>query len=117
MLIAVDALQQMVSVCLLLGDHQLATGECGRGTALRPQDAQSFLETATVAMSVGDTSAALIAFGTCTRASAGAAPTGGAAQALRRRRRPLLCGGWASPDRERGYGISVPHDVACIWGA
>ena len=60
----VDTLQQLVSVYLFLKDYQLATSVYGQITALRPKDAQSFFDMATVAISAGDTNTALLAFST-----------------------------------------------------
>jgi len=57
-----DTLQQLVSVYISLQDFQLATSVYGQITALRPKDAQSFFEMASVAISAGDTNTALLAF-------------------------------------------------------
>jgi tetratricopeptide (TPR) repeat protein len=57
-----DTLQQLVSVYLSLKDYQLATSVYGQITALKPKDAQSFFEMASVAISAGDTNTALLAF-------------------------------------------------------
>ncbi len=57
-----DALDQLVSVYLFLQDYQLATSVYGQITALRPKDAQSYFDMATVAISAGDTNTALLAF-------------------------------------------------------
>jgi len=59
-----DTLQQLVSVYLSLQDPQLATSVYGQITALKPKDAQSFFDMATVAISAGDTNTALLAFTT-----------------------------------------------------
>ena len=59
-----DTLQQLVSVYLFLKDYQLATSVYGQITALKPKDAQSFFDMATVAISAGDTNTALLAFTT-----------------------------------------------------
>jgi len=59
-----DTLQQLVSVYLFLQDPQLATSVYGQITALKPKDAQSFFDMATVAISAGDTNTALLAFTT-----------------------------------------------------
>ena len=59
-----DTLQQLVSVYLSLKDYQLATSVYGQITALKPKDAQSFFDMATVAISAGDTNTALLAFTT-----------------------------------------------------
>lgn len=59
-----DTLQQLVSVYLFLNDPQLATSVYGQITALKPKDAQSFFDMATVAISAGDTNTALLAFTT-----------------------------------------------------
>jgi tetratricopeptide (TPR) repeat protein len=58
----IDTLQQLVSVYLFLEDYQLATSVYGQITALKPKDAQSFFDMATVAISAGDTNTALLAF-------------------------------------------------------
>ncbi len=58
----IDTLQQLVSVYLFLEDYQSATSVYGQITALRPKDAQSFFDMATVAISAGDTNTALLAF-------------------------------------------------------
>jgi tetratricopeptide (TPR) repeat protein len=63
----IDTLQQLVSVYLFLEDYQLATSVYGQITALRPKDAQSFFDMATVAISAGDTNTALLAFTTFLR--------------------------------------------------
>ena len=60
----IDTLQQLVSVYLFLKDYQLATSVYGQITALKPKDAQSFFDMATVAISAGDTNTALLAFTT-----------------------------------------------------
>jgi len=57
-----DNLLQLVSVYLYLEDYQLATGVYGRITSLKPKDAQSYFEMASVAISAGDTNTALLAF-------------------------------------------------------
>jgi tetratricopeptide (TPR) repeat protein len=57
-----DTLEQLVSVYISLQDFQLATSVYGQITALRPKDAQSFFEMASVAISAGDTNTALLAF-------------------------------------------------------
>ena len=57
-----DTLQQLVSVYISLKDYQLATSVYGQITALKPKDAQSFFEMASVAISAGDTNTALLAF-------------------------------------------------------
>lgn len=58
----IGALEQLVSVYLYLEDYQMATSVYGRITALRPKDAESYYEMATVAISAGDTNTALLAF-------------------------------------------------------
>jgi len=60
----IDTLQQLVSVYAFLKDYQLATSVYGRITALKPKDAQSFYEMATMAIQAGDTTTALLAFST-----------------------------------------------------
>ena len=57
-----DTLQQLVSTYLFLKDYQLATSVYGQITALKPKDAQSFFDMATVAISANDTNTALLAF-------------------------------------------------------
>jgi tetratricopeptide (TPR) repeat protein len=57
-----DVLQQLVSVHLFLQDYQSATSVYGEITGLRPKDAQSYFDLATVAINAGDTSTALLAF-------------------------------------------------------
>jgi len=63
----IDTLQQLVSVYLFLEDFQMATSVYGQITALKPKDAQSFFDMATVAISAGDTNTALLAFTTFLR--------------------------------------------------
>ena len=60
----IDTLQQLVSVYLFLKDPQQATSVYGQITALKPKDAQSFYEMATMAIQAGDTTTALLAFST-----------------------------------------------------
>ncbi len=57
-----DVLEQLVSVHLFLEDYQAATSVYGEITGLRPKDAQSYFDMATVAINAGDTSTALLAF-------------------------------------------------------
>ncbi len=57
-----DTLQQLASVYLFLKDYKSATSVYGQITALKPQDAQSFFDMASVAINAGDTSTALLAF-------------------------------------------------------
>jgi cytochrome c-type biogenesis protein CcmH/NrfG len=57
-----DTLDQLVSVYIFLEDYQLATSAYGEITALRPKDAQSFFDMATIAIRAGDTNTALLAF-------------------------------------------------------
>ena len=57
-----DTLDQLVNVYLFLQYYQLATSTYGQITALRPKDAQSFFDMATVAINAGDTNTALLAF-------------------------------------------------------
>jgi tetratricopeptide (TPR) repeat protein len=57
-----DTLVQLARVYLFQKDYQMATSTYGRITALRPKDAQSFFDMATVAISAGDTKTALFAF-------------------------------------------------------
>ena len=59
-----DTLQQLASVYLFLKDYQQATSVYGQITALKPKDAQSFFDMASVAISAGDTKTALLAFTT-----------------------------------------------------
>ena len=63
-LLRIDTLQQLVSVYLFLKDPQQATSIYGQITALKPRDAQSFYEMATMAIQAGDTNTALLAFTT-----------------------------------------------------
>ncbi len=57
-----NVLQQLVSTYLFLQDYQSATAVYGDITTLRPKDAQSYFDMATVAINAGDTSTALLAF-------------------------------------------------------
>lgn len=57
-----DSLGQLVSIYLLLQDYQMATSVYGQITALRPKDAESYFNMATVAIDAGDTNTALLAF-------------------------------------------------------
>jgi cytochrome c-type biogenesis protein CcmH/NrfG len=57
-----DVLEQLVSVQLFMQDYQAATSTYGEITGLRPKDAQSYFDMATVAISAGDTNTALLAF-------------------------------------------------------
>jgi len=57
-----DVLEKLVGVHLFLEDYQQATSVYGQITALRPKDAQSYFDMATVAISAGDTNTALLAF-------------------------------------------------------
>ncbi len=57
-----NVLQQLVSTYLFMKDYQAATNVYGDITALRPKDAQSFFEMASVAINAGDTNTALLAF-------------------------------------------------------
>jgi tetratricopeptide (TPR) repeat protein len=58
----IDTLQQLASVYLSLKDYQTAISVYGQITALKPRDAQSFFDMGTVAISAGDTNAAVLAF-------------------------------------------------------
>ncbi len=57
-----DTLEQLVGVHLYLQDYQAAVTTYGEITGLRPKDAQSFFDMATVAINAGDTKTALLAF-------------------------------------------------------
>jgi tetratricopeptide (TPR) repeat protein len=57
-----NVLQQLVSTYLFLQDYQAATAAYGDITSLRPKDAQSYFDMATVALNAGDTTTALLAF-------------------------------------------------------
>lgn len=57
-----DTLEQLVGVHLYLQDYQSAVTAYGEITGLRPKDAQSFFDMATVAINAGDTNTALLAF-------------------------------------------------------
>jgi len=57
-----NVLQQLVSTYLFLKDYQSATKVYGDITALKPKDAQSYFDMATVAINAGDTDTALLAF-------------------------------------------------------
>jgi tetratricopeptide (TPR) repeat protein len=57
-----NVLQQLVSTYLFLQDYQRATKVYGDITALKPKDAQSYFDMATVAINAGDTDTALLAF-------------------------------------------------------
>jgi tetratricopeptide (TPR) repeat protein len=55
-------LDDLISTYLYLSDYEAATAAYGEVTALKPKDAQSFFDMATVAISAGDTNTALLAF-------------------------------------------------------
>jgi tetratricopeptide (TPR) repeat protein len=57
-----NVLQQLVSTYLFLQDYQAATAVYGDITSVRPKDAQSYFDMATVALNAGDTTTALLAF-------------------------------------------------------
>ena len=57
-----NVLQQLVGTYLYLQNYQDATTAYGEITTLRPKDAQSYFDMATVAINAGDTSTALLAF-------------------------------------------------------
>jgi cytochrome c-type biogenesis protein CcmH/NrfG len=57
-----DVLEKLVNAHLFLQDYQSATSVYGEITGLRPKDAQSFFEMASVAINGGDTDTALLAF-------------------------------------------------------
>lgn len=57
-----DTLDQLVSVYLFQQDYQKATSVYGQITGLRPKDAQSYFDMASVAINAGDTNTALLAF-------------------------------------------------------
>ncbi|MFA4965360.1 MAG: hypothetical protein WC709_06975 [Thermoleophilia bacterium] len=58
----VDSLDNLVSIYLFLKDYQMATSVYGQITELRPKDAESYFNMATVAIDAGDTNTALLAF-------------------------------------------------------
>lgn len=55
-------LDDLISTYLYLGDYAAATAAYGDVTSLKPKDAQSYFDMATVAISAGDTTTALLAF-------------------------------------------------------
>jgi cytochrome c-type biogenesis protein CcmH/NrfG len=55
-------LQSLVSTYLYLNDYTSATTVYGDITSLKPKDAQSYFDMATVAINAGDTNTALLAF-------------------------------------------------------
>jgi tetratricopeptide (TPR) repeat protein len=55
-------LDDLISTYLYLGDYEAATAAYGEVTSLQPKDAQSYFDMATVAISAGDTTTALLAF-------------------------------------------------------
>jgi tetratricopeptide (TPR) repeat protein len=55
-------LQSLISTYLFLNDYQDATAAYGEITSLKPKDAQSYFDMATVAINAGDTNTALLAF-------------------------------------------------------
>lgn len=55
-------LQSLISTYLFLNDYQSATDAYGEITSLKPKDAQSYFDMATVAINAGDTNTALLAF-------------------------------------------------------
>jgi tetratricopeptide (TPR) repeat protein len=55
-------LQSLVSTYLYLSDYTSATAVYGDITSLKPKDAQSYFDMATVAINAGDTNTALLAF-------------------------------------------------------
>ena len=55
-------LDDLISTYLYLGDYAAATAVYGDVTSLKPKDAQSYFDMATVAISAGDTTTALLAF-------------------------------------------------------
>jgi tetratricopeptide (TPR) repeat protein len=57
-----NILEQLVGTYLYLQDYQSATTAYGEITTLRPKDAQSYFDMATVAINAGDTATALLAF-------------------------------------------------------
>jgi tetratricopeptide (TPR) repeat protein len=56
-------LDDLISTYLYLSDYEAATAAYGEVTSLKPDDAQSYFDMATVAISAGDTTTALLAFG------------------------------------------------------
>jgi len=57
-----DILEKLASAHLFLEDYQSATSVYGEITWLRPKDAQSYFDMASVAINAGDTDTALLAF-------------------------------------------------------
>lgn len=57
-----EVLSRLVDIQLFLQDYQAATTVYGRITELKPKDAQSFFDWATIAINAGDTDTALLAF-------------------------------------------------------
>lgn len=57
-----DTLEQLVTVYLNMQDYQSATGVYQQITGLRPKDAQSFFDLASLAINAGDVQTAMLAF-------------------------------------------------------
>jgi cytochrome c-type biogenesis protein CcmH/NrfG len=57
-----SVLQSLVSTYLYLNSYSEATSAYGEITSLKPKDAQSYFDMATVAINAGDTTTALLAF-------------------------------------------------------
>jgi tetratricopeptide (TPR) repeat protein len=57
-----EVLSRLVDIQLFLQDYEAATAVYGKITELKPKDAQSFFDMATIAINAGDTDTALLAF-------------------------------------------------------
>ena len=57
-----DVLEKLINAHLFLQDYQSATSVYGEITGLRPKDAQSYFDWASLAINAGDTDTALLAF-------------------------------------------------------
>jgi Flp pilus assembly protein TadD len=57
-----SVLQSLISTYLYMNDFQSATTAYGEVTTLKPKDAQSYFDMASVAINAGDTNTALLAF-------------------------------------------------------
>ncbi len=57
-----EVLGRLVDIQLFLQDYEAATAVYGKITELKPKDAQSFFDMATIAINAGDTNTALLAF-------------------------------------------------------
>jgi tetratricopeptide (TPR) repeat protein len=58
----IGVLQSLISTYLYLNSYPEATAAYGEITSLKPKDAQSYFDMATVAINAGDTNTALLAF-------------------------------------------------------